>query len=306
MELAGIIFRQSLTMALYMAMGYLLFRYKKITVEGSKSIAAILLWLVIPAVITNSFCVEFSLERLKQLGISALLGTAALALSMLIARIVYGKSPVDNFAAAFSNAGFMGIPLVKACFGEEAVFFLVGFVAFLNVMQWIYGASVLSHGKARMGWKQILLNPICVGLAAGLILFLTGLGSSLPSVVHNTIEGIAVLNAPLAMLVLGVYLAQTNPAAMLTTPRLYGLSAVRLLLIPAATILLLLPLPADITLRLAILAASSAPVGANVAVYSQVYGEDYTYACQTVAVSTLFSILTMPVVLSVGGTLFGL
>lgn len=72
-ELTGIIFRQSLTMALYMSMGYLLFRHGKITAEGSKSVAAILLWLVIPGVIINSFCVEFTSERLKQLGVSALL-----------------------------------------------------------------------------------------------------------------------------------------------------------------------------------------------------------------------------------------
>lgn len=306
MELAGIILQQTLTMALYMAMGYLLFRHKKITAEGSKSIAAILLWLVIPAVIINSFCAELTPDRLRQLGISALLGAGALAVAMVISRVIYGKSPVDEFAAAFSNAGFMGIPLVRACFGEEAVFFLVGFVAFLNVLQWTYGACVLSHGKTRMGLKQIVLNPICIGLLAGVVLFLTGLGTHIPGVIHSTIKGIAALNGPLAMLVLGVYLAQTNPAAMLTMPRLYGLSAVRLLLIPALTLALLLPLPVEPTVRLTILAAACAPAGSNVAVYAQVYGEDYPYACQTVAMSTLFSIITMPVVLTLGGILFRL
>lgn len=152
-ELTGIIFRQSVTMALYMAMGYLLFRRGKITAEGSKSIAALLLWLVLPGVIINSFCVEFTPERLEQLGVSALLGAGALLLAMALARLIYGKSPVDNFAAAFSNAGFMGIPLVKACFGESAVFYLVAFVAFLNVMQWVYGIALLSRGKAQAGWK---------------------------------------------------------------------------------------------------------------------------------------------------------
>ncbi len=303
-ELTGIIFRQSVTMALYMAMGYLLFRRGKITAEGSKSIAALLLWLVLPGVIINSFCVEFTPERLEQLGVSALLGAGALLLAMALARLIYGKSPVDNFAAAFSNAGFMGIPLVKACFGESAVFYLVAFVAFLNVMQWVYGIALLSRGKAQAGWKQLLFNPICAGLAVGLLLFFTGLGTRLPGIIRNTVSGIAALNGPLAMLVLGVYLAQTNPIAMLTKPGLYILSAVRLLLIPAATMLLLSPIPADTTLRLTILAAACAPVGSNVAVYAQLYGEDYPYACQTVAMSTLLSILTMPAVLSVGSWLF--
>ncbi len=303
MELALIVFRQCLTMALYMAMGYFLFRGKKITIEGSKSFASVLLWLVIPAVLIQSFCVAFSLERLEQLGISALLGAAVLALSMLASRVLYRGKPVEHFATAFSNAGFMGIPLAKACFGEDAVFFLTGFVAFLNVMQWTYGASTLSHGKARMGLKEILLNPICVGLLIGLALFFSGLGARLPSIVQNTLSGVAALNAPLAMLVLGVYLAQTNLLDMFTSKKLYCISAVRLLLIPALTLLILLPLPVDTTIRLTILAGASAPVGANVAVYSQIYGEDYAYACRMVAISTLLSVLTMPIVLSAAAAL---
>lgn len=301
MELAWIVFQQTVTMALYMAMGYLLYSQKKISAEGSKSIAAILLWLVIPAVIINSFCVERTGEKVQQLLVSAALGAIALAAAMAFARVLFPKSPVDNFAAAFSNAGFMGIPLVRACFGDDAVFYLVGFVAFLNVLQWTYGACVLSRGKAHMGWKQILLNPISVGLFAGLVIFFTGLGTRLPQVVQSTVKGISGLNGPLAMVVLGVYLGQSNPAAMLTNKALYKTSAVRLVLIPLVTAAVLWLIPASSAIRLTVLAAACAPVGSNVAVYAQVYGEDYPYACQTVAMSTLFSIVTMPLILTLGG-----
>lgn len=211
---------------------------------------------------------------------------------------------MDNFAAAFSNTGFMGIPLVKACFGESAVFYLVAFVAFLNVMQWFYGIAILSQGRVRVGWKQLLFNPICAGLVVGLLLFFTGFGQRLPGVLRNTVSGIAGLNGPLAMLVLGVYLGQTNPIAMLKKSNLYVLSTVRLLMIPVVTMILLMLIPVETTLRLTILAATCAPVGSNVAVYAQLYGEDYPYACQTVAMSTLLSILTMPAVLSAGSWLF--
>lgn len=300
MALSGIILKQTLTMALYMLMGYLLFKGKKISVEGSKSLAAILLWLVIPCVIIGSFCVEPSGEKLRQMAVSTALGALALAAAMVIAGILYRRSPVDNFSAAFSNAGFMGIPLVRACFGGEAVFFLVGFVALLNLLQWTYGASLLSHGKAKMGVKQVLLNPISIGLIAGVLLFVTGLGAKLPSVIQNTVNGVSSLNGPLAMLVLGVYLGQTDPKAMLVNRKLYALSAVRLLLIPAATLAVLWLLPVDTTVALAVLTAACAPVGANVAVYAQVYGEDYPYACQSVALSSLLSVASMPLILALG------
>lgn len=301
MELTWIVFQQTVTMALYMAMGYLLYAGKKISAEGSKSLAAILLWLVIPAVIINSFCVERTGERVQQLLVSTALGTIALAAAIAMAKVLFPKSPVDNFAAAFSNAGFMGIPLVRACFGDDAVFYLVGFVSFLNLLQWTYGASVLSRGKAHMGWKQILLNPISVGLFVGLVVFFAGLGTRLPQVVQSTVKGISSLNGPLAMVVLGVYLGQSNLAAMLTNKVLYKTSAVRLVLVPLVTAAILWLVPAGSAIRLAVLAAACAPVGSNVAVYAQVYGEDYPYACQTVAMSTLFSIVTMPFILTLGG-----
>lgn len=303
MALSGIILSQTLTMALYMLMGYLLYKSKKITAEGSKSLATILLWLVIPCVIIDSFCIAPSREKLVQMAVSTALGALSLAVAMALSKLIYKKYPVDEFAAAFSNAGFMGIPLVRACFGDEAVFFLVGFVALLNLLQWTYGASILSHGKAKMGIRQILLNPISIGLAVGVALFLTGLGTKLPHIVQNTVKGISALNAPLAMLVLGVYLGQTDPKKMVLTPRLYALSAVRLLLIPGATLLILWLLPVDATIALTVLTAASAPVGANVAVYAQVYGEDYPYACQTVALSTILSVASMPVILAVGSAL---
>ena len=235
--------------------------------------------------------------------ISTALGAASLFIAILIAKLVYRKSPVDEFSAAFSNAGFMGIPLVRACFGDDAVFFLIGFVALLNLLQWTYGASILSHGKARMGIKQILLNPICISLITGIILFVTGLGAELPDIVLNAVKGISGLNGPIAMLVLGIYLGQTELKSLLIDLKLYKLSLIRLILIPTATLLLLWLLPVDKTMALTVLIAACAPVGSNVAVYAQLYNEDYPYACKTVALSTVLSVLSMPIILAMGGAL---
>ncbi|WP_304585080.1 AEC family transporter [Acutalibacter muris] len=304
METTSIVFQQTLTMAIYMLVGFALFKGGKITKEGSKSLANLLVWLIIPAVIINSFCVELSLEKLRALGLSALLAAVALAVSAAISHFAFKKSPVDNFAAAFSNCGFMGIPLVRAGFGDEAVFLLVGFVVLLNLLQWTYGAALLKGDKGAVSLKGVLLNPITVGTAAGVVLFVTGLGSRLPGVLGGAIGGLAALNSPIAMLVLGIYMAQTSLKETVTSPRLYVLSAVRLLLIPAVTLALLTPLPVDLTMKYVILLGASAPVGANVAVYAQLYGKDYSYACRTVVLSTVLSILTLPVLVAAAGILW--
>lgn len=299
-----IILKQSLTMGIYMLIGFFLCRSGKVTKEGSSTIATMLLWLVIPAVIVDSFCVEFTLEKLADLGLSALIGALVLAVSLMMARLIFPRHPIDQFAAGFSNAGFIGIPLVRAALGEEAVFYLVGMVALLNILQWSYGTAVLTGERSSMSAKKILCNPIMVGVAAGLLLFVTGLGAKLPAVAASAIDGIAALNTPLAMITLGCYLSQTKILTLVTTARLYWLSIVRLVLIPGAVLLLLWVLPADPAIKHTIFVAAAAPVGANVAVYAQLHKLDYPYACQTVALSTVLSIAILPIMAMLAEILF--
>lgn len=302
-ELSRIVLQQTLTMSLYMLLGAWLFKKKIIDAEGSRSIAKMLVWIIIPSTIIKSCLVSYSTERLIQLGLSFALGILAVSLAMLVARLIFRKNPVEQFGAAFSNAAFIGIPLIQSSFGQDAVFFVVGLVIFLNLMQWTYGASLLKGEKIRLGWKDVVLNPISIGCLIGVLLFVSRLGDRLPAVVSGAVGGVAALNAPMAMIVLGVYLAQADLKDLVLNPRLYLVSLVRLIVIPALTVLLLAWLPLGSTVKLVILIAAAAPVGANVAVYSQIYGQDYAYACETVTQSTVLSIVTLPLILAFAGLL---
>ena len=304
MEFALIIFRQTLLMSLYMLIGYLLYRGKKVDVAGSRSIAAMLVWVVIPATIIKSCLVPYSSQRLLQMGQCFLLAAAVLGFAMLVARLCFRRDAVAQFSAAFSNAGFIGIPLVQASLGDEAVFYLIGILILLNLLQWTYGAGLLKGERVRLSARNILLNPVMIAAIIGIGLFASGLGSALPDFCTGMISGVAALNAPLAMIVLGIYLARTKIGALFTTKRLYLVSAVRLLVIPLATVLVFKLFPVSTPIRMTMLIAGAAPVGANVAVYSQLYDTDYGYACQTVTQSTLFSIITMPVIIWIAERLF--
>ena len=297
METALIVFRQTVVMFLYMFAGYILFKSEKMTIKGSRDIASMLLWLVIPTVIVNSFCTERSAAKVIELLQSSLLGAAALVLAMLVSAVLLKKNPIDDFGAAFSNAGFIGIPLVQAALGDEAVFWIVGIIAMLNMLQWTYGVRIMTGEKSAVGLKNILINPIVAGVIIGLVLFLTGAGGHIPGVLQITLNGVSAVNAPLAMIVLGSYLAQSDVGKMLTSPHLYWVSAVRLIIIPAVTLIVFRFIPFRVDMLLAVFIAASAPIGANVAVYAQLHDKDYPYACQTVALSTLLSIITLPLVL---------
>lgn len=219
-----------------------------------------------------------------------------LLLSMAVAALLFRGSGIDNFAAAFSNAGFMGFPLITALLDSSAVFFAAGFVALLNALQWTYGQWLLSRDVRQIRLRAVLGNPIILSLLAGLVLFFTQI--PLPGLVTDTVSALTALNAPLAMIILGVYLAQTDLLRMFRTGRLYWVSAVRLVLIPLLSLAVLMLLPAEYRdIKAALLLVAAAPVGSNVAVYAQKLNLDYTWAVQTVCVSTLLSIVTMPAII---------
>lgn len=291
-----IVLRQIVIMFLYMAIGGLLFQKGLITKEGSKSLANLLLYAVLPCVVVKSFCVARTPERMRGLLVSFLAALGILLLAMAVSHLLFKKNPIDDFGAAFSNAGFMGFPLVAAVQGSEAIFYAAGFVALLNALQWTYGQSLISGDPSYRSPKAILKNPLVLSLLLGILIFCFEL--PVPAIASDLLAALAALNAPLAMVILGVYLAQTDARTLFNDPHLYAVAAARLVLIPLLTILVLKLLPAQyaaITTTLVIVAA--APIGSNVAVYAQKLGKDYAYAVRGVCLSTLLSAITMPLLM---------
>lgn len=293
MQNAIIILKQLCIMYFYIGIGYFLFKRKFISVEGSKSLANILIYAILPATIIQSFCSEVGRREVKDLILSIFLGLLTLLLSMSIAFLLFRKRPVDNFGAAFSNATFMGIPLITAILGPEAVFFVTGTSALLNIFQWYYGQGVLGKQRLKIRSTELFKNPLLSSFLTGVVLFLCRV--SLPDMVISPLRTLQNMNAPVGMIVLGVYLAQTNIRELFLKKELYVVSAVRLLVIPFATLFVLRCFPmVPFEVRLVFLIVASAPIGSNVAVYAQKYGADNLYAVKTVCFSTAFSIVSMP------------
>ena len=218
-------------------------------------------------------------ERVQQL---AYLGLLA------ISRACFRDDPIGSFAAAFSNPGFFGIPLVIALLGQEATFFEAAYIGFLNVLQFTYGVALMTGSTDSVRPLAVLKAPFVAAIAVGLALFCLDL--SLPPVLDRALGFLTGLNTPLAMFSVGVYLAQADLGQMLARPSLLKVSLVRLVAIPLALVLVLWAIPGSWhDMELAVLIACACPVGSNVAVYAQLHGKDYRYAAQTVVVSALLN-----------------
>ncbi len=289
--------QQIAQMFLFAGIGFLLFKGKLIDLNGSRAIGNILIYLALPAVIIKGFLLERTPERMLGIAVSGAAGFALLLLSAVVTRLLFKKDAVASFAGAFSNPGFFGIPLIVASVGQDAVFYVACFIAFLNIGQWTYGVSVLTGQPLLSGLKpkKLIKAPFFIATMIGLLLFFTG--TQLPEMIGGSINALAALNTPLAMFTVGIYLAQTDILGMFRRKKLYLLALVRLILIPAISAVGLWLLPfGSAEMKTALLLAAACPVGSNVAVYSQLHGADYPYAVQTVVISTMLSILSIPAI----------
>ena len=296
MDFIILLLKQNILMLLYLLIGYFLFRKKLIGISGSADIGRMLLHIVMPAAILKAYMTSYTPERLIGLVLSFLAALLALLLAIFISRIFFKKEQaIERFGAAFSNAGFIGIPLVQMTLGEEAVFYISSFVALLNILQWTYGVFILTGDRNTFSFQKLRTNPVILSFLGGLLLFF--LPVTLPDLLTGMIGSLAAMNGPLAMIVLGTYLAQVSPGSLFKERLAYRSSFVRLILIPVLTIILLGFFPAEYhTLKLAVLIAASAPIGSNVAIFAQLYGQDYTRAVKEVCLSTLLCMITLPLI----------
>lgn len=291
------IFFQICSMFVFAICGYLMYRHGKIGDVGSKAIGNILIFLSLPCVIIRSFIRERAEGELKSLLISAALSLVILLLSTIISSLFFRKRAVDIFAGAYSNPGFFGIPLIISSISRDAVFYVAPFIAFLNIFQWTYGVSVLK-GEGRLekiSVKKIITAPFFIAICIGLLLYLTQL--TLPSFITGSISSIADVNTPLAMISVGIYMAQTDFIRMFARKSLYYVSIVRLVIIPLVVLGLFAAMPDGVvsdSIKLALLIAAACPVGSNVAVYADLYDADSRYAAETVVMSTFLSLATIP------------
>lgn len=295
--LISILLRQIAIMALLAAVGVYLSRKGFLSPQGTKDLGAILLRVIIPCVIVKSYITEFSRERLLELALSAGLALIGFILAMVISYLVFGKRRrLENFAASFCNAGFIGIPLAQAIIGEEGVFYIAASVALLNLFQWTYGVYIMADRKDAISAKTIAKNPVVIAIVIGVVLFVSQI--PVPGIVTSTLGYIAGMNTPIAMILMGTYLAKL-PLKKLLDKRAYGCVLFRLVIIPAVILLVFWVLPvSNADIALAAFLAAATPVGANICVFAQQYDCDYEFSVVTVCLSTLLSVVTVPLLVS--------
>ena len=205
---------------------------------------------------------------------------------------MFRKKPTENFCSAFSNAAFIGIPLISAVLGSTAVIYVTGIVIFVNILQFTYGQFILKPEDNKINLKRLLLNPLIIATVIGVILYFINV--PMPDIIKKSVSGVSALNSPLAMFILGVYLKGVSFKELFTKWKEYLVCAFRLVIIPLITLLAIYFIPCPSDVKIAILICSAAPVGSNIVVFSIKNGLDAKDGVVAVLLSTVLCVVTMP------------
>lgn len=287
--------------------GYVLRKLGKIGDGTVSSLVAVLIFACQPLLSITSFQqVLYTPLLLGNMGI-VFVGSLGIQLLVFVAvKLIYSRfriplteSGVYMYASVFPNCGFMGIPIMKMLFpgNPELVLYAAIFMVSFNLLSWTIGIYMLTGDRTKMKpWKAII-NPPCIPLIVSLPLFFLNIRlSDYIPVIYNEIEMLSDMTTPVAMIVMGVKLAEVPFREIFTNPYVYVVSFVKLLAAPLTMYLILLPFQIETVVRVGLVLLTAMPSAASVVAYAENFGSDSRSAAKAMLACSLLSVVAIPLV----------
>ncbi len=294
--MAGIVAGKIVQMFIILIAGYIAFKTNLIDAAATRKLSNLLLMLVAPLLIFNSYQMDFDLRLFYGLLWTLAASAISFAVCIFAARLIFrGEDPhraVEKLAVAYSNCGYIGIPLANGILGAQGVFYMTAYVTVYNIFFWTHGVMLMGSSNGFRGLWRKLVNPTLIAVFAGIVFFVTGL--RLPEFLATPLQQLGSMNTPLAMIIAGANLAQGNLLETLKKRRLYSISLVKLVVFPLITLAIVLLLPIDFNVAFTVFVGSACPVGAGVIMFAERYEKDAHYAAELFMVTTVLSALTIP------------
>ncbi len=293
------VFAKMAMLLLIMLLGYFCARTGITGPEFNKRVTPLLVKVLLPATILNSVLSvpDFSGSELLEY---ILVMTVMVVLQMLAAwflpRLMRTRSEdvgATRLVTAFGNVGFVGLPVVAAIFGDEMVFFASLCNIPFNLALYSCSAAQLSPDGGRVRWQDVLNAPVIATLLS-VVLLLSRV--HVPGVLADTISSVSGVTIPLSMLVIGTSLGGISVRSALTDWRVYAVSAVRLLVCPLLTWVVLRPLVSGMMLSLPVIMAAC-PSAILVTALCLQYGRSDAFASKCIFLSTILSAVTIPLLI---------
>lgn len=285
-----------LMMFLLVAIGFFIRKKGIVNTEGRMNMINLCLYITLPFNVLHSFLRKWDWNLFIACGVIILLSVGFNAISVFFSAVLYKKQEENRqkslkYGTIISNSGFLGNPMVEGIYGSEGLLYAALFMLPVRIVMWTIGIAVFLKGRKEKLWKNVLTHPCIVAIYAGVIIMVCGI--QFPTFVEKTIVGISGCNTPLSMMLVGMMLAEVKPKGLIDKTMVFY-AAIRLLVIPAVVFAITAFLPLDGMLRGITVIMAGMPAPITTALLSAKYGGDEKYATGMVFLSTILSLITLP------------
>lgn len=301
-----VILMQMIQLFLVISLGYFLFKIKILDLDLNKRLTTLILSVTTPAMILSSVLSTTVTQSLNSILFVFLIGLAIYIIMPVLGWIIVKvmKVPLREqglyiFMTVFSNIGFMGFPVMKAIFGSEAIFFTAIFNMIFNLFVFTVGIVIMNYGtgqKVKLDPKN-LLSPGVIASIVALVIYFTGI--KLPDILCSTITMVGDITTPLAMMLIGSTLANIPLKEVFCELRIYPYTIIKQVIVPVIAYPILSLIIADPLILGITLIMISMPVANSAVLFATQYDGDVTLAAKTVFMTTLLSIVTIPLIVAI-------
>lgn len=309
MSVSALIFNQIIIVMLLIVVGALCFKSGLINEATNKGLSKLVNYMVNPIVVFISFQKPFDNEHAIGLLVALGLAIGAYSVAILTSYVMIRKGKavsleVERFSSIYPNCGFMGIPLVYGLFGTEGVFYLTAYVTMFNILVWTHGINLMGGNVGGNAFKRIITTPAIVATLLGVVCFVTSF--TIPGIINQSLVYIGSMNTPMAMLVAGATLAQTNFLKALKNKRIYLITFLKLAFVPIIVVIALGAFNVNSIILYVTIIATASPSAITGTMFALTFDRDALYASEIFTTTTVFSILTMPLIIRFAEFLFSI
>lgn len=296
------IFTTVAIMLVYMMIGFCLCKSGKAVVSHAKSLSAILIYILGPCMIINSFLgLEYSLENIIQIGIYFIVSLLVQVIFFGALYVVFSRKYNDSkyriltVGAVLGNVGFLGMPVVASVFPGVPIVLVYSSinVMSMNLIVFTIGTFMITNDKKYISVKNAILNPTTIAIIISLPLFIFGI--HFPETIESGIGLLGKMVTPICMLILGMRLSEAKLKAIFTRPFVYATCLLKLVVFPIVAFLLVHWIPwINDACKTTVVVLAMTPAGAIIQSLSELYECEQEFAANVVLLTTIISVVTIP------------
>lgn len=298
-----IVLQQYIMITLLIGIGYFIAKRKVFSPKTVGELAVFLLKGITPLIVIENMVLKPSNLDMPEFFFLFIISLGIIGLGYGLTFVFKIEGSINKFAITFSNCGFVGIPLVTSFVDGAYVPYIIPFMIAQTLLVWTLGVVMMSDSTDNIDLKNVLKNPAVFSFIISLVLIWTKL--KVPISIANTVSMLSSLNTPLAMIVLGTYVAGIDKEMLSHIKAVLLVSLHKLIIVPIISLLVLYFLPInDPNVFLTLLIVIACPTGTTAAMFSQIYGKDPVYTSSLVSFTTLFSLFTIPLLIIIAQSMF--